>query len=49
MVEKLLMEIQILTSPIKLYCDNKVAINISLNTICRDKTKYVKVDKHFIK
>lgn len=35
--------------PIKLYCDNKAAINISLNPVQHDRTKHVEVDKHFIK
>ena len=35
--------------PVKLYCDNKVAINIAHNLVQHDKTKYVEVDRHFIK
>ena len=35
--------------PIKLYYDNKVAISIFLNPIQHDRTKHMKVDKHFIK
>lgn len=35
--------------PIKLYCDNKVAISIAHNRVLHDRTKDVKVDKHFIK
>lgn len=34
---------------IKLYCDNKAAINISLDLVQRDRTKHVEVDRHFIK
>ena len=33
----------------KLYCDNKSAINIAHNSMQYDCTKHVKVDGHFIK
>lgn len=33
----------------KVYCNNKVAINIAHNPVHHDRTKHVKVDKHFIK
>ena len=32
-----------------LFCDNKVAIEISHNLIEHDRTKHIKVDWHFIK
>ena len=35
--------------PMKLYCDNKSAINIAHNLMQHDRTKHVEVDKHFIK
>ena len=35
--------------PMKLYCDNKAAISIAHNPVLHDRTKHVKVDKHFIK
>ena len=35
--------------PMKLYCDNKSAINIAHNPVQHDRTKHVEVDKHFIK
>lgn len=35
--------------PIKLYCNNKAVINISLNPVQHDRTKYVEVDTYFIK
>ena len=33
----------------KLYCDNKAAINITHNPIQHDGTKHVKINMHFIK
>ena len=33
----------------KLYCDNKSAINIAHNLIQHDRTKHIEVDRHFIK
>ena len=35
--------------PMKLYCDNKAAINIAHNPVHHDRTKHVEVDRHFIK
>ena len=35
--------------PMKLYCDNKSAIDITHNLVQHDRTKHVEVDKHFIK
>ena len=35
--------------PMKLYCDNKAAINIAQNLMQYDCTKHVKIDRHFIK
>ena len=35
--------------PMKLYCDNKSAINIAHNPIQHDRTKHIEVDRHFIK
>ena len=35
--------------PMKMYCDNKAAINISHNPVHHVRTKHVEVDKHFIK
>lgn len=47
-LRNLLMEFQILVKlSIKFYCDNKIAINISLNLIQHDRTKYAEVDKLF--
>lgn len=33
----------------KLFCDNKVAIEISHNLVQHDRTKQIRVDRHFIK
>ena len=35
--------------PMKLYCDNKSAINIAHNPVQHDRTKHVEIDRHFIK
>ena len=35
--------------PMKLYCDNKLAINIAHNPIQHDRTKHIEIDRHFIK
>lgn len=35
--------------PLKLYCDNKVAISIANNPVQHDQTKHVETDTHFIK
>ena len=49
-LQKLLEELHITVEiPIKLYRDNKAAINISHNPVQHDKTKHIEVDRHFIK
>ena len=35
--------------PMRLYCDNKSAINIAHNPVQHDCTKHIEVDRHFIK
>ena len=35
--------------PMKMYCDNKAAINISHNLVHHDRTKHVEDNRHFIK
>ena len=37
------------TGPMKLYCDNKSAINIAHNPVQHDRTKPIEIDRHFIK
>ncbi|BAT73097.1 hypothetical protein VIGAN_01055600 [Vigna angularis var. angularis] len=38
-----------LKGPMKLYCDNKSAIEIAHNPVQHDRTKHVEIDRHFIK
>ena len=48
---KLLLEELKVTShqPMKIYCDNKAAINISHNPVHHDRMKHIEVNHHFIK
>ena len=49
-LRKLLEDLQVTVKfPIKLFCDNKAAISISLNPVQHDWTKHIEVDRHFIK
>ena len=49
-LKMLLEEFKTMTgTPIKIYCDNKAAINMSHNPLHHDRTKHVEVDRHFIK
>ncbi|RDX82653.1 Copia protein, partial [Mucuna pruriens] len=38
-----------LVGPTKLYCKKKSAINIAYNSKQHDRTKYIQIDRHFIK
>lgn len=43
-------EIQVrVEAPLKLYCDNKTAINMALNSIQHERSKHVEIDRHFIR
>lgn len=33
----------------RLYCDNKAAINIAHSPVQRDQTKHIEIDRHFTK
>ncbi|RDY07691.1 Copia protein, partial [Mucuna pruriens] len=35
--------------PIKLFYDNNLTISIAHNLVQHDRTKYIEIDKHFIK
>lgn len=49
-IRRLLEGLRILcASPMKVYCDKKVAITIAHNPVLHDRTKPVEVDKYFIK
>ena len=49
-VTTLLKELRVAqTNTMKLYCDNKAAINVAHNPVQHDRTKHVEIDRHFIK
>ena len=49
-LRKIMMELRLLLeTPMKLYYDNKAAINIAKNIVQHDRTKHVEIDRHFIK
>lgn len=49
-LKRLLKELKIsMALTIKVYCDNKSTIAIAHNLFSFDRTKYVEIDKHFIR
>ncbi|RVX23717.1 Retrovirus-related Pol polyprotein from transposon RE1 [Vitis vinifera] len=49
-LKRLLEELQLAPhGPMKLMCDNQVAISIAKNPVHHDRTKHVEIDRHFIK
>ena len=49
-VKRVLEELRRLVElPMKLFCDNKVAISIANNLVQHEQKKHVEVDQHFIK
>ena len=49
-LKRLLVELKIpLEKPIKMFCDNQVAISIAKNLVHHDRTKHMEIDRHFIK
>ena len=49
-LQKIMMELRLpFETPMKLYCDNKVAISIANTPVQHGRTKHVEIDRHFIK
>jgi len=49
-LQRMLKELNLsLDSPIKILCDNKVAISIAKNPVQHGRTKHVEIDRHFTK
>ena len=49
-MRKLLKELRIkIEGPMKLYCNNKAAINIANNPMQHNRTKHVEIDRQFMK
>jgi len=48
-LKNLLSELKLGEVYLKLWCDNKAAINIANNSVQHDRTKHVEIDRFFIK
>jgi hypothetical protein len=48
-IKNLLSELKLREGPMKLWCDNRLAINIANNLVQHDRTKHVEIDCIFIK
>jgi len=48
-LKNLLSELKLGEVYLKLWCDNKTAINIANNPVQHDRTKHVEIDRFFIK
>ena len=49
-IKRFLEELKVIRRlPMKVFCDNRVAIAITHNPVLHDRTKHVEVGKHFIK
>jgi hypothetical protein len=48
-VRNLLSELNLFTGTMRIWCDNKSAINIANNLVQHERTKHVEIDRFFIK
>ena len=43
-IKKMLVELQVMSQPVKLFCDNKAVIDILHNPVHHDKIKHTELD-----